>query len=234
MTQTPLILVVDDEDDVRELLVVNLHRAGFKTIEAPDGETALKAVRESRPDAVILDVMMPAMDGFAVCEKIRSDPKIKSTPVIMLTAKGQPKDRISGLEKGADDYVPKPFSPKELILRLEAILRRRPARDAGSALLEVGPFRFDLAGFRLTVNKEPVELTFVEFKLLHLLAQHQGHVVERDEILQDVWSYGDKVLTRTLDTHVGRVREKLGSAGNWVDTVRGLGYRLRQPEDETV
>jgi DNA-binding response OmpR family regulator len=134
MLQAPLILVVDDEDDVRDLVVSNLRRTGFNTIEAADGESALAAIHESRPDAVILDVMMPKMDGFAVCEEIRNHPAIKTTPVIILTAKGRPTDRISGLEKGADDYVPKPFSPKELILRLQAILRRKPTTDSSGEM----------------------------------------------------------------------------------------------------
>jgi two-component system phosphate regulon response regulator PhoB len=230
MSSASLILIVDDEEDVRELVAGKLRRAGFETAEAGDGVAALKMMRARPPDLVILDVMMPSMDGFGVCERIRLDAALKSTPVIMLTARGMTKDRIAGLEQGADDYVPKPFSPKELVLRVQALLRRRHAGSRLQTQHLVGPFRFDVGTQRLAVNGAPVEVTPVEFKLLHLLAQQEGKVVDRDTILREVWHYSDTSQSRTLDTHIRRLRDKLGDARDWVDTERGVGYLLKKPD----
>jgi DNA-binding response OmpR family regulator len=232
MSQPPLVLVVDDEEDVRDLIRSNLIRSGFRTIEAGDGESALECVRTARPDAVILDIMMPKMDGFTVCEEIRKDPVIEATPVIMLTAKILAQDRVTGLEKGADDYVPKPFSPRELVLRIQALLKRATRRNDDQSNLTVGPFHFDLGNFELTVDGQPTKVTLVEFKLLRYLALRPGIVVDRNEIMQKVWSYGEQALSRTVDTHVRRLREKLGGAGNWVETVHGEGYRFQKPGEE--
>ena len=229
MPDTPVILVADDEDDVRELVGMNLRRAGFETLEASDGLEALRTTRQQKPDAIVLDVMMPGRDGFRVCEEIRKDESLKDIPIIMLTAKGMAEDRIAGLEKGADDYVSKPFSPKELVLRLQAVLRRVASSGSGATELSVGPFQFDLAAIRLSVNGTPVDLTLLEFKLLHLLASHHGDVVERDTILREVWGYADNVRTRTLDTHVKRLREKLDTYSEWVHTARGFGYIFKKP-----
>jgi two-component system phosphate regulon response regulator PhoB len=233
MTENPLILVADDEDDVRELVGMNLRRAGFETLEASDGLETLRTTRQRRPDAIVLDVMMPGRDGFKVCEEIRKDDALKAIPIIMLTAKGMAEDRIAGLEKGADDYVSKPFSPKELVLRVQAVLRRVASGGSSATELVVGPFQFDLAGIRLTVNNETVDLTLLEFKLLHLLASHHGEVVERDMILREVWGYADNVRTRTLDTHVKRLREKLNSHAEWVHTARGFGYIFKKPGSDS-
>jgi len=231
MSDNPVILVADDEEDVRELVGMNLRRAGFDTLEAADGLEALRTTRQHHPDAIVLDVMMPGRDGFRVCEEIRKDEALKGIPVIMLTAKGMAEDRIAGLEKGADDYVSKPFSPKELVLRVQAVLRRAASGGGTSTELTAGPFQFDLASIRLTVNGEVVDLTLLEFKLLHLLALHHGEIVERDTILREVWGYADNVRTRTLDTHVKRLREKLGPNADWVHTARGFGYVFRKPGD---
>ena len=229
MPENPLILVADDEDDVRELVGMNLRRAGFETVEAADGLETLRTTRQRHPDAIILDVMMPGRDGFRVCEEIRKDDSLKDIPVIMLTAKGMAEDRIAGLERGADDYVSKPFSPKELVLRVQAVLRRVASGGGAGTELEIGPFHFDLTGIRLSLNGGSVDLTLLEFKLLHLLASHHGEVVERDTILREVWGYADNVRTRTLDTHVKRLREKLGTHSEWVHTARGFGYVFRKP-----
>ncbi len=228
MPDKPLILIADDEEDVRELVGMNLRRAGCDTIEASDGLQALSQVRMRHPDVIVLDVMMPGRDGLQVCQELRNDDGTRAIPIIMLTAKGQTEDRIAGLEKGADDYLAKPFSPKELILRVQALMRRvtQPA-EVGD--LKVGPFNFDLAAVRLSIAGVAYDLTLLEFKLLHLLASRRNEVVERDEILREVWGYSESVRTRTLDTHVKRLREKLGEFADWIQTSRGFGYVFRAP-----
>ena len=228
MPAKPLILIADDEDDVRDLVTRNLRRAGFEVAEAADGLAALKLARQRKPDAIILDVMMPGRDGLQVCEELRRDEGLKMVPVIMLTAKGMAEDRIAGLEKGADDYVSKPFSPKELVLRIQAVLRRAASAGDGDELT-VGPFHFDLSSVKVKIGGEPVDLTLIEFKLLHLLALNHGETLDRDMILRAVWGYSENVRTRTLDTHVKRLREKLGDHADWIQTARGYGYTLRQP-----
>ncbi len=233
MSDKPLILITDDEEDVRELVGMNLRRAGFETVEAADGLQAIAAVQRRVPDAMVLDVMMPGRDGLQVCQELRENEDTMHIPIIMLTAKGQTLDRIAGLEKGADDYLAKPFSPKELVLRVQALLRRASFVGEGAELKE-GPFIFDLAGVRLTINGAPMELTLLEFKLLHLLASRKGEVVERDHILREVWGYTGNVQTRTLDTHVKRLREKLGEHAEWLQTSRGFGYVFRAPSPVTV
>jgi len=229
MTEKPLILVADDEDDVRELININLRRAGFSIDEAADGLQALASVRVRKPDAIVLDIMMPGRDGLRVCQELRDGDDTRDIPIIMLTAKGQTPDRIAGLERGADDYLTKPFSPKELVLRLQALLRRSVAA-AGITELNEGPFHFDLASVKLSIDGMPMELTLLEFKLLHLLASNKGEVVERDTILKEVWGYSETVRTRTLDTHVKRLREKLGDVySEWIQTSRGFGYVFKAP-----
>ena len=228
MTDKPLILVVDDEEDVRELVCMNLHKEGFDTIQASDGLEANELVSRRLPSAVILDIMMPGRDGIQVCRIMRADEATSRIPVLMLTARDQAHDRIAGLQTGADDYVTKPFSPREVVLRVLALLRRTNSavrhRD-----LAVGPFRFDLPGVRLMIDGEITPLTVLEFKLLHLLASNNGKVVDRDVILSEVWGYSDHARTRTLDTHVKRLREKLKSHAGWLETVRGQGYMFKQP-----
>lgn len=229
MPDKPLILVVDDEEDIRDLVCMNLRRAGYAVAEASDGLQALGQVRRTSPDVIVLDVMMPELDGLGVCRQLRSDPETADIPIIMLTAKGQTQDRIEGLERGADDYLTKPFSPKELVLRVQGLLRRSAAPTVVSELKE-GPFVFDLSGVKLTIKGEPVDLTLLEFKLFHLLATRKGEVVERDTILREVWGYTDQVRTRTLDTHMKRLREKLADYADWIHTARGYGYGFKAPE----
>ena len=228
MSEKPLILVADDEEDVRELVCMNLQQAGCDTIEAMNGLEANDLAMQRHPSAVVLDVMMPGRDGFQVCQMMREDEGTKLIPVLMLTARDQSQDRIAGLQLGADDYVSKPFSPKELVLRVQALLRRA-ATGSKQANLRVGPFEFDLPGVRLTINGEVMPLTMLEFKLLHLLASKNGAVVERETILRDVWGYSDHARTRTLDTHMKRLREKLDANSGWLQTARGQGYMFKQP-----
>lgn len=229
MPDKPLILIADDEEDVRDLVGMNLRRAGYETDEAADGLEALLHVQRRMPDVIVLDVMMPGRDGYRVCQELRDEESTRHIPIIMLTAKGQTQDRIAGFEKGADDYLAKPFSPKELVLRVQALLRRSTMTAEGATELKEGPFIFDLAGVKLTVNGRPLDLTLLEFKLLHLLASHKGEVIEREMILKEVWGYTEHVRTRTLDTHVKRLREKLGSESEWLQTARGYGYAFREP-----
>lgn len=232
MPEKPLILIADDEEDVRDLVGLNLRRAGFETVEAVDGIEAVSKATRMKPDAIVLDVMMPGRDGFRVCQELRQEDDTKHIPILMLTARGQTQDRISGLEKGADDYVGKPFSPKELVLRVQALLRRSAMTAEAATELREGPFVFDIVGVKLMVKGAPLDLTLIEFKLLHLLASKKGEVIERDVILKDVWGYTEQVRTRTLDTHVKRIREKLGAEAEWLQTARGYGYVFREPQTD--
>lgn len=229
MNDKPLILIADDEEDVRDLVCMNLRRAGFDTTEAADGLEALRYAREQKPDAIVLDVMMPGCDGHRVCQELRCDEAFRRMPIIMLTAKNAAKDRIEGLENGADDYITKPFSPRELVLRVEAVLRRATTPMNGKELV-VGPFHFDIPGVRLTINGELLDLTMLEFKVLHLLALHHCSMTDRSTILREVWGYSSDVRTRTLGTHVKRLRKKLGAHADWVQTGRGDGYVFQHPE----
>jgi DNA-binding response OmpR family regulator len=234
MPDKPLILIADDEEDVRDLVGMNLRRAGFQTEEAVDGLEAVTKANRFKPDAIVLDVMMPGRDGFRVCQELRDDGETKHIPIIMLTARGQTQDRITGFEKGADDYLGKPFSPKELVLRVQALLRRATMTVEAATELKVGPFVFDVVNVKLLLNGKPLDLTLIEFKLLHLLASKKGEVIERDVILRDVWGYTEQVRTRTLDTHVKRIREKLGPEADWLQTARGYGYVFREPQGMAV
>ncbi len=223
----PKILVVDDEPDVLELVGFNLRRAGFEVSTAADGAEALRKARHFSPALVVLDVMLPEMDGLEVCKALRSAPETSAMPIIMLTAKAAEIDRVLGLELGADDYLTKPFSPRELLLRIRNVLGRSAPAGATKDLIRVGQLCIDLARHAVTVQGKPVELTATEFKLLTILAQRRGRVQTRDQLLRDVWEYDSMIDTRTVDTHVRRLREKLGPAAENVDTVRGVGYRFR-------
>jgi two-component system phosphate regulon response regulator PhoB len=222
------ILIVEDEKDVVDLLALNLRRAGgFVISTASDGVTGLNKARKEKPDFVILDLMLPKMPGLEVCKILKSDPASRQIPILMLTAKAEEIDRIVGLEFGADDYVTKPFSPREVILRIRAILRRGEATPADERLT-AGPITIDPARHEVSVGGKRVDLTSIEFKLLRTLMQRRGRVQERDRLLNDVWGYESIIDTRTVDTHVRRLREKLGKAGDAIETVRGFGYRLRE------
>jgi phosphate regulon transcriptional regulator PhoB len=220
----PKVLVVDDEPDVVELLEFNLRGAGFDVISAEDGAAALKKAREATPALVILDLMLPEVDGIEVCKILRRQPATAGIPIIMLTAKASEIDRVLGLELGADDYVTKPFSPRELVLRVKALLRRGTVEKKEDHI-RLGDLVIDVARHQVSRQGKPVELTATEFKLLTVLAQRRGRVQSREQLLRDVWEYDNLIDTRTVDTHMRRLREKLGPAARFLDTVRGVGYR---------
>lgn len=226
------VLAVDDESDILELVTFNLERNQFKVLTADNGLTAVAMAREHLPDIIVLDLMLPGMDGFSVYKELRADPRTASIPVLMLTAKGEVNDRIAGLELGADDYVTKPFSPKELMLRVRALLKRT-RKVTADASLKVGDFLLERNSLKLFLAGQQVDLTATEFKLLRILVEAGGETLERDALLRDVWGYSDTMLTRTLDTHVKRLREKLGNYANCIVTVRGVGYKFTpKPEPD--
>lgn len=220
------ILVVDDEPDALELIEFNLKGCGFDVVTAADGEAALRQARLHAPDLVLLDLMLPEVDGLEVCKILRRDPATSSLPVIMVTAKAGELDRVLGLELGADDYVTKPFSPRELVLRVKNLLRRRSASEEKAERMQVNELLIDLPRHLVSVQGRPVELTATEFRLLSVLAQRRGRVQSREQLLRDVWNYDNVIDTRTVDTHMRRLREKLGRAARYLDTVRGVGYRF--------
>jgi DNA-binding response OmpR family regulator len=222
------ILIIEDERDVVDLLALHLRRSGkFAVSTANDGASGLDKARNERPAFIILDLMLPKMPGLEVCKVLKTDPATRHIPIMMLTAKAEEIDRIVGLEFGADDYVTKPFSPREVILRVKAILRRGEARQDDERLT-AGAITIDPARHNVSVEGKRVNLTSIEFKLLCTLIQRRGRVQARDRLLNDVWGYESVIDTRTVDTHVRRLREKLGKAGTAVETVRGFGYRLRE------
>jgi len=220
------ILIVDDEQDVLDLLVYNLQKAGYKILTARDGAVALQKARDEVPSLIVLDLMLPQMDGTEVCRHLKADPKTAHIPIIMLTAKAEEVDRVVGLELGADDYVTKPFSPREMTLRVKGVLRRTSGKSAPAEILKFADITVDLAKHEVTLKGKVVELTATEFKLLATLLERRGRVQSRDRLLTDVWGYEGDVDTRTVDTHMRRLREKLGKAADYVETVRGVGYRF--------
>ena len=219
------ILVVDDEQDILDLVSTNLQRVGYTVITAPDGIAALNVARKGRPDLIVLDLMLPGKDGFTVIKELRQDAEMRRIPVLMLTAKGEVSDKIAGLETGADDYLTKPFSPRELILRIRAVLKRS-SHVVSESSLEKGSFRIERDSMRFFLGGEQIDLTSTEFKLLRLLLEADDLVQEREHLLREVWGYNDSTMTRTLDTHVKRLREKLGDFADCIQTVRGVGYRF--------
>ena len=219
------ILVVDDEPDVVELLFFHLEKNKFKVAVADTGDKALKMTREYMPSLLILDLMLPEINGFEICTLLKRDPKTRDIPILMLTARAGEEDRVLGLELGAHDYVTKPFSPRELILRVKNLLRMTENKPNKIAIIENGPFRLDTVSHHATVNGEPINITRTEFKLLCLLAGRPGEVQTRETLLRDVWSYEPTLDTRTVDTTIQRLRSKLGNAADHLETVRGVGYR---------
>lgn len=221
------ILIIEDEPDVVDMLMLALRKAEFAVTSAEDGARGLLLAREKSPALVILDLMLPKMPGLEVCKILKSDAATKHIPIIMLTAKAEEIDRIVGLEFGADDYVTKPFSPREIVLRVKAILRRGKG-DASEETLVAGSIHLDSVRHLVTVNGKPIRLTSVEFKLLKMLMLRRGRVQARDRLLTEVWGYESMIDTRTVDTHVRRLRKKLGKAADAIETVRGFGYRVRE------
>jgi len=221
------VLIVEDERDIRDLVLFHLEREGFQVSSASSGEEALRQVRHASPDLVLLDLMLPAMGGLEVCRKLRQDPATVALPIVMLTAKGDEVDRVLGLELGADDYIVKPFSPKELLARVRAVLRRaKPA--PGAAAIAIGALAIDPGTRTVTVQGAPVTLTHKEFELLSALADAQGRVLSREFLLDRVWGYSraGEIESRTVDVHVRRLRVKLGPEGRRILTVKSVGYRL--------
>ncbi len=222
------ILIIEDEQDVIDLLTLNLRKAGFTLSTATDGATGLRKAGEEPPALIILDLMLPKMPGLEICKVLKTDSATRQIPIIMLTAKAEEIDRIVGLEFGADDYVTKPFSPRELVLRVNAILRRGKGEVTEEKKLSIGQIILDPSRHHVAVSGKPVRLTSVEFKLLSMLMQRQGRVQARDRLLNEVWGYESLIDTRTVDTHVRRLRKKLGKAAAAIETVRGFGYRIRE------
>lgn len=230
---TSTVLIVEDEQDLLSTLEYNLRREGYKTRCAPTGNEAITLANERPvPDLVVLDLMLPDIAGTEVCRTLRSNDATKHIPVLMLTAKGEEIDRVVGFEVGADDYMVKPFSVRELALRIRAILRRTHAPEVDNEELELGRLRVDSSAHRCWVDGEEVNLTALEFKLLTTLMQRRGRVQTREVLLTDVWGFSADVTTRTVDTHVKRLRQKIGCAGSYIETLRGVGYRFRSEPAE--
>lgn len=221
------VLIVEDEPDIAEVLEYNLGRAEFEVEVARRGDDALSTIRRRPPDLLLLDLMLPGVDGLELTRALKRDPATAQIPIVMLTARGDEVDRIVGLELGADDYIPKPFSPREVVLRARAVLRRREEVPAEGQPLAVGSLTLDPGAHRVTVRQREVSLTATEFRLLQTLLERLGRVQTRSRLLADVWGYAEEVDSRTVDTHVRRLRRKLGAEADRLETVIGVGYRLR-------
>ncbi len=219
------ILIIEDEIDIAELIRLNLERNQFSTELAHDGQTGINKALEHLPDLIILDLMLPVKDGMEVFKELSNDDRTRSIPVLMLTAKAQIEDRIAGLAVGADDYLTKPFSPKELTLRVKAILKRQ-SRSEHSSIFECPPFKFNTSNLQLFADNELITLTTTEFKLLLYLCERVNIPQDRYTILKEVWGYHDEVNSRTLDTHMKRLRQKVGDHAHLIETVRGIGYQI--------
>lgn len=220
------IYIVEDEPDIREALAYNFKKEGFNTFEFSNGEDCLKALNNRKPDVLILDIMLPGISGLDVCRDIRNQENLSDIAIIMLTAKGEEIDRIVGFELGADDYVTKPFSVRELILRVKVILKKQKESSTNGSVISIGPISINHDAHEVKINDKEVILTALEFKLLDHLLRRKGRVQTRDQLLGDVWGYSSEVTTRTVDTHIKRLREKLGDEGESIQTIRGVGYRF--------
>ena len=220
------ILVIEDEKDLADLVAFHLEKEGYRAVKALDGVAGLEAARESSPDLILLDLMLPGMSGSDVCRTLKNSPKTAAIPIILLTAKGEEIDRVVGFEIGADDYVVKPFSTRELLLRIRAVLRRAHPEAAVAGTIRIGPVTIDTERHVVTVDGIEAILTTTEFKLLLTLAERIGRLQSRELLLTDVWGYNYAGDTRTVDTHVTRLRTKLGAAGGMIKTVRGFGYKM--------
>ena len=223
------VLIIEDENDLAELIAFHLEKEGFRPLIAGDGNTGLSEARNTRPDLILLDLMLPGMMGTELCRLLKSQESTASIPVIMLTAKGEEIDRVVGFEVGADDYVVKPFSIRELLLRVRAVLRRSADRAPKNPVIVMGDLEIDTERHLVRVSGEEVVLTLTEYKLLINLAERPGRVQSRELLLQNVWGYNYLGDTRTVDTHLTRLRTKLGGAGEMIKTVRGFGYKMEQP-----
>ena len=222
------ILIIEDDRDIVELVRYNLVNEGFQVAAAFDGNSGLATIKKTPPDLLLLDLMLPKMSGLEICREIRKEESLNRLPVLMLTARGDEADRVVGLEMGADDYVTKPFSPREMTLRVKGILRRIGGKTAPAEVLKFGDLTVDIAKHEVTIKGKVTELTATEFKLLTTLLERRGRVQSRDRLLTDVWGYEGEVDTRTVDTHMRRLRGKLGRGADYIETVRGVGYRFAQ------
>jgi len=221
------VMVVDDEPDVTELVSYHLKAKGFEVQTTADPTASISAIRSFCPDLLVLDIMMPDLNGIQICRIIRADPKFQRLPIIFLTAKADENDRIAGFETGCDDYICKPFSVKELVLRVQSVLRRaHEEASQPTSRLVIGQIHVDTERHEVTVCGKSVELTATEFKLLRILMERRGRVQTREHLLTNVWNYETEIETRTVDTHVRRLREKLGTEADWIETIRGVGYRM--------
>ena len=223
------VYIVEDSADIAELIQHYLKRAGYETRVFGSGRDALTGTRKAAPDLVVLDIMLPGMDGLEVCQALRSDPVTARLPILVLTARGEESDRVRGLELGADDYVTKPFSPKELVARVGALLRRADRPQKPAALLRYGPIVVNLDRHEVRLDEQEVKLTAKEFLLLQYVLEHRGRVLSRDRLLTDVWGYQYTGGTRTVDVHVRRLREKIPLLVTALETVKQFGYRLDEP-----
>jgi two-component system phosphate regulon response regulator PhoB len=219
------VLIIEDESDVVDLIRYNLKKAKFRVLTAQDGAEGFSMAVTDRPDAVVLDIMLPRLNGFEVLKKLKADSRSESIPILILSAKGEAESRIKGLQLGADDFMPKPFSPKELVLRIQALLRRS-TKTVEPEISRTGPFVFDRTALSLTLDGKRLDLTATEFKLVSMLVTKAGSILSREELLQEVWGYSSIVDSRTVDTHMRRLREKLGSHATCMETIRGQGYRF--------
>lgn len=223
-----LIAVVDDEEDIVDLITHHLEKEKFKVEPFYDGESILEYVKKNKPDLIILDLMLPGIDGLEVCKFLKKDEQTCSIPIIMLTAKSSEADKVLGLELGADDYITKPFSPRELIARVKSVLRRFESKQQQAKVIEVNGLRVDLSRYLATINQKKINLTTTEFKLLSVLISRPGWVFSRQQLLDEIWEYDRVVLDRTVDVHIRNLRKKLGKYGNYIKSTRGIGYKFEK------
>jgi two-component system phosphate regulon response regulator PhoB len=222
------ILIIEDENDLAELVAFHLGKEGYRPLIAHDGPSGLESARHNPPELILLDIMLPGMSGMDICKVLKGSEKTSRIPVIMMTAKGEEIDRVVGFEVGADDYVVKPFSPRELLLRVKAVLRRYGSGEAVNRIIKVGPIAIDTDRHIVSVDNSQVVLTTTEFKLLFNLAERLGRVQSRDRLLKDVWGINHMGDTRTVDTHITRLRSKMGESGEMIKTIRGFGYKMEK------
>ncbi|MBN1115096.1 MAG: response regulator transcription factor [Oligoflexia bacterium] len=222
------ILIVEDDANISNLVKYNLSKANFKCFAERSGENVIHILQKTRFDLIILDIMLTGMDGFEVCKRIRLHPDFKSIPIIMLTARGEEIDRILGLELGADDYVVKPFSPRELVLRVKSILKRHDPDESADTVIELAGIKIDTEAHKITINGHEVPFTSKEFALLYLLVKRKGKVQTRESLLNEIWDVSSDVTTRTVDTHIKKLRKKLENYGQYIETVHGIGYKFRE------
>ncbi|MDP2921858.1 MAG: response regulator transcription factor [Candidatus Omnitrophota bacterium] len=228
------VLIIEDEKDIVKVLDYNLKKEGFRVLSANNGEDGLDMARKEHPDLIILDLMLPELDGLEVCKAVKNDTKITHIPIIILTAKAQEADKIVGLELGADDYVTKPFSPRELIARIKAVLRRLKEKDKQPEVLKIGDMSIDFSKIMVSIKGKPIELTSKEFELLKILIKAKGRMLSRDYLLDTIWGFDQalEIQTRTVDVHITTLRKKLKNESNRIVTVKNYGYRFELDADE--